>query len=198
MGDAVALSACLPACLPPHEVAFSPTTQSPPSTANPQVYAARWNEAPVAVKRLDDLDTLLSSEPPEMRRTLLDALHAEAGLMAALRHPNIVAFMGMCAAPPAIVTELCARGSLTDVLKAARRDITSLPWPLRLHLAIGAAAGMHHLHCQSPPIVHRDLKSPNLLVAQDWTVKVLLPAGCCRRVLAWWHWLSNPNLNPVV
>ena len=131
----------------------------------------------MAVKRLDDLDTLLHSEPPETRRQLLDALHAEAGLMAALRHPNIVAFMGLCTAPPAIVTELCARGSLTDVLKAAKRDPASLPWPRRLQMAIGAAAGMHHLHNQSPPIVHRDLKSPNLLVDQHWTVKVLLAHG---------------------
>jgi serine/threonine protein kinase len=92
--------------------------------------------------------------------------------MAALRHPNVVAFMGFCAAPPAIVTELCARGSLTDVLKAAGRDPASLPWPQRLTMAIDAATGMRHLHSQAPPIVHRGLKSPNLLVDKDWNVKV--------------------------
>jgi serine/threonine protein kinase len=38
--------------------------------------------------------------------------------------------------------------------------------------AINAATGMLYLHQRSPPVIHRDLKSPNLLVCNDWTVKV--------------------------
>lgn len=38
------------------------------------------------------------------------------------------------------------------------------------------AKGMNYLHRSSPPIVHRDLKSPNLLVDKNWTVKVSLLA----------------------
>lgn len=34
------------------------------------------------------------------------------------------------------------------------------------------AKGMNYLHRRDPPIVHRDLKSPNLLVDKNWTVKV--------------------------
>lgn len=36
------------------------------------------------------------------------------------------------------------------------------------------AKGINYLHCLSPPIVHWDLKSPNLLVDKNWTVKVTL------------------------
>jgi hypothetical protein len=34
------------------------------------------------------------------------------------------------------------------------------------------AKGINYLHCLDPPIVHWDLKSPNLLVDKNWTVKV--------------------------
>ena len=67
------------------------------------MYAGRWNEASVAVKRLDTHDLGLS-EPCETDHQVLEALRAEVGLLATLRHPYIVTFMGFCVEPPAIVT----------------------------------------------------------------------------------------------
>ena len=126
----------------------------------------------MAVKRLDDLDNLMRSETEEVRASVVEALNAEAGLLATMRHPNILGFVGISTSPPAIVTEFCERGSLFDVLKAARRNPASLPWPLRLRMAIEAAQGMHYLHSSSPPVIHRDLKSLNLLVDADHHIKV--------------------------
>ncbi|KAI8472913.1 MAG: hypothetical protein J3K34DRAFT_502100 [Monoraphidium minutum] len=106
----------------------------------------------------------------------LRALSKEVDILANLRHPNVVMFLGVCLRPPCVVTEYCSLGSLYDVLRRARRDAAfgaRLTWTRRLLMALDAAKGMLYLHSHEPvAILHRDLKSPNLLVAKDWTVQV--------------------------
>ena len=55
-------------------------------------------------------------------RELLTELQREAGLMATLRHPNVVMFLGVCTEPPCVVTEFCARGSMLDALQRAHKS----------------------------------------------------------------------------
>ena len=96
-------------------------------------------------------------------------------MLADLRHPHVVGFMGICESPPCIVTELCARGSVMDLLKRGRTTpafAAELTWPRRLRMALDAATGMLYLHAESPPLIHRDLKSPNMLVDDNWRVKI--------------------------
>ncbi|OIS96440.1 serinethreonine-protein kinase edr1 [Nicotiana attenuata] len=68
-----------------------------------------------------------------------------------------------------IVTEFLPRGSLFRLLQ---RNSSKLEWRRRIHMALDIARGMNYLHHLNPPIVHRDLKSSNLLVDKNWTVKV--------------------------
>ncbi|KAI3427397.1 hypothetical protein D9Q98_010312 [Chlorella vulgaris] len=151
-----------------------------------RVYLAMWNQVPVAVKILIDREAAhraAAEGDPEaaaaamsaLSEPLLAKLDEEAGMLAALRHPNIVNFLGVCHQPPCILTEYCSRGSLAEVLFKARqrpRVAAALTWPRRLAMALDAACGMLHLHSRPVPIVHRDLKSPNLLVDENWRVKV--------------------------
>ncbi|GAB4822541.1 hypothetical protein N2152v2_009587 [Parachlorella kessleri] len=143
-----------------------------------RVYLAKWQETPVAVKILlntgiDVLDADSLKQVLTLSNPLLINLQKECALLATLRHPNVVGFMGVCAVPPCVVTEYCARGSLTDVLRQAKQSpAAQLDWVKRLNMMLDTAKGMLHLHSHKPPIIHRDLKSPNLLVDSHWHVKV--------------------------
>ena len=66
----------------------------------------------------------------------------QVSIMAAIRHPNVVLFMGLCLGPVCIVTESCARGSLSDVISKAAANPAfgqQLDWPKRLGMALDAA-----------------------------------------------------------
>lgn len=56
--------------------------------------------------------------------------------------------------------------------RAVQADAAVLTWSRRLYMALDAAKGMLYLHSQSPPVLHRDLKSANLMVDKHWNVKV--------------------------
>ncbi|KAK9814855.1 hypothetical protein WJX73_000289 [Symbiochloris irregularis] len=142
-----------------------------------RVYLAKWRETTVAVKVLAGAAPSPDDGEEEQRqhRRLLDSLEKEASMMAQMRHPNVVLYLGLCLEPPCVVTEYCARGSLSDVLKRAANNSTmasQLDWSRRLNMALDAAKGMHYLHQSNPPVIHRDLKSPNLLVDRHWRVRV--------------------------
>jgi hypothetical protein len=155
------------------------------------VYLADWDQTSVAVKILTEktfgntFSSLIVHDSEEISAVsrvnplvdaMVDAMMQEAELMASLRHPNVVQFLAVCLLPPAIVTEWCVRGSLFGVLQASNNDkelARQLTWGRRLSMAFDAAKGMLYLHNNRPvPVIHRDLKSPNLLVATDWTIKV--------------------------
>ncbi|KAG2605305.1 hypothetical protein PVAP13_4NG102300 [Panicum virgatum] len=97
--------------------------------------------------------------------------HGTVGIMRRLRHPNVVLFMGAVTRVPhlSIVTEFLPRGSLFRLI---HRSNNQLDERKRLRMALDVARGMNYLHNCTPVIVHRDLKSPNLLVDKNWVVKV--------------------------
>ncbi|XP_074311487.1 serine/threonine-protein kinase EDR1 isoform X2 [Silene latifolia] len=127
-----------------------------------EVYHADWNGTEVAVKKFLDQD---------FSGAALEEFKREVRIMRRLRHPNIVLFMGAVTRPPhlSIVTEFLPRGSLYRILHRPNFQIDE---KRRIKMALDVARGMNCLHTSTPTIVHRDLKSPNLLVDKNWNVKV--------------------------
>nr|ACQ57002.1 EDR1 [Glycine max] len=127
-----------------------------------EVYHADWNGTEVAVKKFLDQD---------FSGAALSEFKREVRIMRRLRHPNIVLFMGAVTRPPnlSIISEYLPRGSLYRIL---HRPNCQIDEKRRIKMALDVARGMNCLHTSTPTIVHRDLKSPNLLVDKNWNVKV--------------------------
>ena len=98
-------------------------------------------------------------------QTTIAQFKSEIDMISKLRHRHIVQFYGACIKPPCLymVTELMQ----TDLFSALRRDIR-YEWTgiYGKQVAEGIASGLHYLHCRRPPVVHRDIKSPNILLME--------------------------------
>jgi len=127
-----------------------------------EVFKGIWRGTEVAVKKL--LNQRMTDEA-------LQEFRSEVQMLRSLRHPNIVLFMGVCTVPPnfAIVTEFCARGTLFDVLQD--RNVM-LEWTQVNKIALQISLGMNYLHMNKPAIIHRDLKSANVLVDDSFNCKI--------------------------
>ncbi|CAE5956910.1 unnamed protein product [Arabidopsis arenosa] len=127
-----------------------------------EVYHADWHGTEVAVKKFLDQD---------FSGAALAEFRSEVRIMRRLRHPNVVFFLGAVTRPPnlSIVTEFLPRGSLYRILHRPKSHIDERR---RIKMALDVAMGMNCLHTSTPTIVHRDLKTPNLLVDNNWNVKV--------------------------
>lgn len=128
------------------------------------VWRAEWHDMEVAVKRLKKSIRLLDESS-------FQAFMDEAKLQRSLRHRNVVLFYGVGVFEddsPFLITEFMAKGSLRDLLLGSE----DLPWAQRVGFAKDAANGLGFLHSRTPPRMHRDIKSDNLLVNARYTVKV--------------------------
>ncbi|CAN6237349.1 unnamed protein product [Urochloa humidicola] len=98
----------------------------------------------------------------------------ELDLLGRIRHPNIVSLVGFCIHEENrfIVYELMDNGSLDSQLHGPSHGST-LSWHIRMKIALDTARGLEflHEHC-NPPIIHRDLKSSNILLDSDFNAKI--------------------------
>ncbi|KAJ1686345.1 hypothetical protein LUZ63_017735 [Rhynchospora breviuscula] len=92
-----------------------------------------------------------------------------------VRHKNLVGLIGYCAEGPKrmLVYEYVDNGSLEQWLHGELGRANPLTWDVRMKIAIGTAKGIAYLHeGLEPKVVHRDIKSSNILLDKQWNPKV--------------------------
>uniref|UniRef100_A0A5F9C368 Mitogen-activated protein kinase kinase kinase 20 n=1 Tax=Oryctolagus cuniculus TaxID=9986 RepID=A0A5F9C368_RABIT len=120
------------------------------------VYRAKWisQDKEVAVKKLLKIEK-------------------EAEILSVLSHRNIIQFYGVILEPPnyGIVTEYASLGSLYDYINSNKSEEMDMDHIMTW--ATDVAKGMHYLHMEAPvKVIHRDLKSRNVVIAADGVLKI--------------------------
>ena len=124
------------------------------------VYKATWHGTEVAVKQLH-LKILSETAQEEFSH--------ESQLMAQNPFPHIVGLYGICdeEGHKALVMEYMAKGSLRSVLENPNE---AFPWDRRWSIAMDIGNGLNYLHQKN--ILHRDLKSHNILLDANYRAKI--------------------------
>ncbi|XP_062209695.1 probable serine/threonine-protein kinase At1g01540 [Phragmites australis] len=92
-----------------------------------------------------------------------------------VRHKNLVRLLGYCVegAYRMLVYEYVDNGNLDQWLHGDVGEVSPLTWDIRMNIILGTAKGLAYLHeGLEPKVVHRDIKSSNILLDQQWNAKV--------------------------
>ncbi|KAI4298743.1 hypothetical protein L6164_032264 [Bauhinia variegata] len=127
-----------------------------------RVYKAEFpNGKIMAIKKIDNAALSLQEE---------DNFVEAVSNMSRLRHPNIVVLVGYCVehGQRLLVYEYIGNGNLHDMLHFVEDSSKVLSWNARVRIALGTARALEYLHevCL-PSVVHRNLKSANILLDEE-------------------------------
>lgn len=154
-----------------------------------EVYRAVWKGTDVALKELH-----WNSRLPEKK---VEAFRKELVMMMKFRHPNLVLMMGAVTRtlPYSLILEFCSGGTLFDLLH--RRPLVTISWRQRMKIILDVAKAVNYLHHLSPVVIHRDLKSLNVLLAEEVADEYDTPiAKVADFGLSTWAPFTTPGTDP--
>ncbi|XP_078447423.1 PTI1-like tyrosine-protein kinase 3 isoform X3 [Wolffia australiana] len=134
-----------------------------------RVYFAKFDDKDAAIKKLDASDAETNNE-----------FLSQVAMVSKLKHDNFVQLLGYCVEGNlrVLAYEYATMGSLHDILHGRKGVQGSQPgpvldWMQRVRIAIDAARGLEYLHEKAqPPVIHRDIRSSNILLFEDLKAKI--------------------------
>ncbi|XP_030968004.1 probable receptor-like protein kinase At1g80640 isoform X3 [Quercus lobata] len=128
------------------------------------IYKAHFDEKLLAaVKRIDGITQDMERE-----------FENEVNWLSKIQHQNIIKLFGYCIYGDSrfLVYEMMEKASLETQLHGPTQG-SALTWHLRMKIAVDVARGLEYLHEHShPPVVHRDIKSSNILLDSNFNAKL--------------------------
>eukprot|EP01124_Arcella_intermedia_P022631 TRINITY_DN3416_c0_g1_i6.p1 TRINITY_DN3416_c0_g1~~TRINITY_DN3416_c0_g1_i6.p1 ORF type:complete len:754 (-),score=194.31 TRINITY_DN3416_c0_g1_i6:1541-3802(-) len=126
-----------------------------------KVYKGIWENSTVAIKVIDF---------QKNKEKLVNDIRKEFNMMKQLRSEHLVQLYGITVTPTiCMVVEFCSKGSIFNFLKETP---TLMSWPLVFKWFTQTIIGISILHSHNPVVVHRDIKTLNLLISEDDNIKV--------------------------
>ena len=114
---------------------------------------------------------LLQEQSLGQRESIVTKFRNECHILSVLHHPNIVGFVGVNYGRDKNDISLIMERLHTDLANfvETHRDTNIAT---RIHILYDVSKGLHYLHCRTPPLIHRDLTAPNILLTEDLTAKI--------------------------
>ena len=126
--------------------------------ATSEVYLGKYKGSNVAIKKIKVKD---------INDNFYKEYQNELSILTSIRHSNLIVFLGtileennLC-----LITEYCEGGTLYDLLY--KKKNIEIPWNLKLKFLIDISKAIYFLHTNEPTIIHRDLKSLNILLTSE-------------------------------
>ena len=136
------------------------------------VYAAEYGGKPCVAKEIHPQWSQSGRHNRKDTPTPLEYFFKEINTLSSLKHPSIVQFLGVYFKEKSDVPILVMERMWKNMYSLLEERSNQLPLVVKTHILYDVACGLHYLHSQEKPVVHRDLTASNILLSEDLVAKI--------------------------
>ena len=139
------------------------------------VYKVTVGERRCIAKKLHNIlvqaDNYFPNATTQQKDFIVDKFRNECRILSSLQHPNVVGFVGVHFGRDKNDVSLVMERLHTDLATFVDRN-PNTPFLKYIRILYDVSQGLHYLHSLTPPLIHRDLTAPNVLLAENLTAKI--------------------------